>query len=253
MAAVALRLSYRLGEKGTPQGFRAHDSSMYTFFWLTGIVVWIFVGLIMVARVRRLPAIQKWLWGPSFYPYRMYLRYKTWGWMLSLKRNKRVAPEVVTALRTNDLRAMRELRDTLVEVDRLPTVEKGKKALGLSSIFEMSYRSVSGIESPYTHPLQNPPYFLPGVPSESFSDPARLEWVPPLEEAYPVIREELMKLLDDDGAGFNTYVDEYQNTLTGWNTFNFFFYGKKVEDNCALCPETTKVLDASLWTTIQVI
>ena len=30
----------------------------------------------------------------------------------------------------------------------------------------------------------------------------------------------------------------------GWNTFNFFFYGKKFEENCERCPETTRDLES---------
>jgi aspartyl/asparaginyl beta-hydroxylase (cupin superfamily) len=30
----------------------------------------------------------------------------------------------------------------------------------------------------------------------------------------------------------------------GWNTFNFFFYGKKFEEYCARCPETTRILES---------
>ena len=30
----------------------------------------------------------------------------------------------------------------------------------------------------------------------------------------------------------------------GWNTFNFWFAGKKFEENCERCPETTRILES---------
>jgi aspartyl/asparaginyl beta-hydroxylase (cupin superfamily) len=68
--------------------------------------------------------------------------------------------------------------------------------------------------------------------------------VRPLEEAFPVIRQELMAVLREDGVGFKAYMSEANRRLAGWNTFNFFFYGKKFEENCARCPETTRVLES---------
>ena len=39
-------------------------------------------------------------------------------------------------------------------------------------------------------------------------------------------------------------MSEQASRLAGWNTFNFFFYGKKYEENCALCPKTTAILES---------
>ena len=65
-----------------------------------------------------------------------------------------------------------------------------------------------------------------------------------LLEAYPIIRRELAGVLAADGKGFKAYMSEHNQRLAGWNTFNFFFYGKKVEENCARCPETTRILES---------
>jgi aspartyl/asparaginyl beta-hydroxylase (cupin superfamily) len=123
-------------------------------------------------------------------------------------------------------------------------VEKGKAALGLASIFEVPTRAVRKIPSAYTQPLQYPPYYLPGVPARTFYDPAEFGWVRPLEEACSVIRQELLRVLEQDAAGFKAYMSEANTRLAGWNTFNFFFYGRKFEENCARCPETTRVLES---------
>ena len=62
--------------------------------------------------------------------------------------------------------------------------------------------------------------------------------------AYPIIQAELQQVLAADGKGFKAYVSEHNQRLTGWNTFNLFFYGQKVEENCAQCPRTTAVLES---------
>jgi aspartyl/asparaginyl beta-hydroxylase (cupin superfamily) len=139
---------------------------------------------------------------------------------------------------------VKHLRDVLLEVDTLPTIVKGKAALGLKSVFDIPRKRVQTIASPYTHPLQYPAYYIPGVPARTFYDPTEFEWAKPLKEAFPEIRRELLGVLNADGAGFKAYMSENDQRLAGWNTFNFFFYGKKVEENCARCPITTSVLES---------
>ena len=126
----------------------------------------------------------------------------------------------------------------------LPTVVKGKEALGIRSVFELAQRPAYRVASPYSHPLQYPPYFIPGVPARMFYEPDEFEWSRPLVEVYPMILSELRQVLAADGKGFKAYVSEENRRLAGWNTFNFFFYGKRVEENCAQCPGTTAVLES---------
>jgi aspartyl/asparaginyl beta-hydroxylase (cupin superfamily) len=80
---------------------------------------------------------------------------------------------------------------------------------------------------PYTDPMQRPPFYIPGVPARNFYDASEFEFTKKLEEQYPVIKEELMQLLRQNAAGFKGYINEQSGRLAGWNTFNFFFYGKK--------------------------
>jgi aspartyl/asparaginyl beta-hydroxylase (cupin superfamily) len=103
---------------------------------------------------------------------------------------------------------------------------------------------VNQVPSPYTHPMQYPPFYIPGVPARTFYDPAEFEFTKVLEDEYPVIKGELMQLLSRGGAGFKGYINEDSGRLAGWNTFNFFFYGKKFEENCALCPKTAAILES---------
>ena len=223
-----------------------------TFLQISGVLLWLLVAagaaLVLLVLFFTRARVRRFLEQPARYPYAYLVRYRLLGWLLAVKRRlggrRGVPREVEHAFRSVRLEQIRALRDVLLEVDRLPTVEKGKSALGLASIFEVPTRRVRQTPSPYTHPLQYPPYLLPGVPARTFYDPAEFEWVAPLEAAFPVIRQELLSVLDEDASGFQAYMDERNRRLSGWNTFNFFFYGKKFEDNCARCPETTRLLES---------
>jgi aspartyl/asparaginyl beta-hydroxylase (cupin superfamily) len=225
---------------------------MSTFFRVTGAVFWLVAvavtALGFVGTLLRRRRVRRWLEQPRRYPYAYTVGYRLVGWVLSVNRKlgspRALSPEVDGAFRSVRLSHMRALRDALLEVDRLPCVQKGKEALGLASVFDIPTRGVPRIPSPYTHPLQYPPYYLPGVPARMFYDPGEFEWVRPLEDAFPAIRRELMDVLREDGVGFKAYMSEGNQRLAGWNTFNFFFYGKKFEENCARCPETTRVLES---------
>ncbi len=225
---------------------------MSTFFRVSGVLCWLAVAaalaFVALGAFLRRPAVRRWLERPSRYPYSYVLGYRVIGWVLAalrkLRIQRRLPAEIDRAFRAVKISHLRPLRDALLEVDRLPSVEKGKAALGLRSVFEIPTRGVPFIRSPFTHPLQYPPYYIPGVPARMFYDPAEFEWVKPLEQAYPAIRRELLQVLHDDGAGFRGYMSEGNTRIVGWNTFNFFFYGKKFEENCARCPETTRVLES---------
>jgi aspartyl/asparaginyl beta-hydroxylase (cupin superfamily) len=216
---------------------------------ITGALVWMALAFQVLAGVAWRPPgrLGRWLEGPTLLPYTLWTRYRGAGLVLAVLRKvsgRAIRSDVVSAMRQAKLRELVEFRDALATVDGLPTVRKGKATLGLASVFEIPSRKVHLVPSPYTHPLQYPAYYLPGVPARAFYDPAEFEWVRPLEEAYPVIKQELLALLEQDAAGFQAYLSEKNDRLEGWNTFNFFFYGKKFEENCARCPKTTAILES---------
>jgi hypothetical protein len=227
---------------------------MTSILAFSGIVAWTFVGLLVVALVaarlfsRALHSRR--MYEPSALPYRLWLDYRYKGLLMTLGRRLgwrwavKLRPAVVEAHQTVSLDAMKQLRDVMLEVDTLPTVVAGKQALGLNSVFDLPLKKVTKIQSPYTHPLQYPPHYIPGVPARTFYDSAEFEWAKPLRDAFPEIRRELMGVLHNNGAGFKAYMTETDQRLAGWNTFNFFFYGKKVEENCARCPVTTATLES---------
>lgn len=215
--------------------------------FVTGATAWLLVATIVVLRVTARPRIRRILESRRLLPYTLFTRYRSAGFIAGTLRALHLsnAPaEVIAAHRAITLDDMSHLRDVLSEMEQLPTIRTGMAALGLPSLFDVSTRNVRHIPSPYTHPMQYPPYLLPGVPARTFYDPREFEWADVLEQSFPIIRDELMQLLATKGAGFRGYMSEQQQRLAGWNTFNFFFYGKKNEENCALCPRTTAILES---------
>jgi aspartyl/asparaginyl beta-hydroxylase (cupin superfamily) len=225
---------------------------MATLFIITGALAWaaaafLFMLLALVVVLRRGP-VKRRLYGEKLAPYTWFAMYRLRWFVMSVMRRLGVASklpdDVVRAHREVKLSEMKTLRDVFAEIDDLPTIVHGKQSLGLTSVFEVPIKPVRHKQSPYTHPMQYPPYYLPGVPARTFYDPQEFEWARALEEAYPIIKDELMNVLADQGAGFKAYMSESAQRLAGWNTFNLYFYGKKFEENCARVPRTTAILES---------
>lgn len=144
--------------------------------------------------------------------------------------------------------------------DQLPTVVRGREALGMKSMidwFEAPKRCWAMAQlhhdsgGPlYLDLLQQPDMFFPGLTARPWHDPADFDWVPRVEAAYGEILEELMSLrtLDGGGDGFHTFRDN-DGSLPfagdgSWNYYLFFHVGRRVEENCARCPRTTEILES---------
>jgi aspartyl/asparaginyl beta-hydroxylase (cupin superfamily) len=171
-----------------------------------------------------------------------------WGGLAAhrLQLGKRIADE--DTLRTlgrhrvgNFARIVRAYR----ALDDLPTVQRGLRAVGLRSALDAAIRRGRLPASAFTHPLQRPYFYVPGVPARTFYDPATVAAAAQLERAFPIVREELLRLLQTDRpAGFHEYQGEFGNLIPGWNTYNLFLLGEQSSDNCARCPQTTAIVDA---------
>ena len=222
---------------------------MIWLFVATGVLVWAWLLIAIGVAVLRHGRVQRLMATKRLLPYTMFAHYRflgaLGGMLVKLRLPSAVRDrEIVDAHSAITLADMEQLRDIYVEMDALPTIQTGQAALGLESMFDLSIRPVHKIPSAYTHPMQYPPYLIPGVPARPFYEAAEFEWAQVLEQEYPVIKKELVQVLGESGAGFKGYMSEANLRHHGWNTFNFFFGGKKFEENCERCPETTRILES---------
>lgn len=78
-------------------------------------------------------------------------------------------------------------------------------------------------------------------------DKALFPWVPSLESATEEIRGELDRVLEhpEDIPAFHRISPDQGRISKGdhWKTFAFYVFGKRVDDNCAICPVTARILD----------
>jgi len=72
-------------------------------------------------------------------------------------------------------------------------------------------------------------------------------WVGDVEAAYPAIRSELEALLEHPERipAFHQISPDQERISKGdnWKVFTFHAYGTRIEDNRALCPQTSKLID----------
>ena len=191
------------------------------------------------------------LLGPRMFPTTAAWGMRLSGRMLQLGRALRIggkqnapAPELIEALCSTRAGNLEALRDAYQALDALPTVQRGMQALGITSVFDVLAKPVAKKPSPYTHPLQTPPLFIPGVPAHAFYDASQFDFTERLEAAYPQIRAELENVLANQREKFQMYRGGQGNKHEGWNSFYLYLFGKRNEDFAKLCPVTTAVLDS---------
>lgn len=85
------------------------------------------------------------------------------------------------------------------------------------------------------------------VPAAPFLEPAILPWTARLEANWTSIRTEVDSLLADlHKIPSLESISTHQRRLTSdsrWKTFFLFGYGFRVEQNCARCPNTTRLIE----------
>lgn len=73
-------------------------------------------------------------------------------------------------------------------------------------------------------------------------------WVPQLEASWHIIRAELDHLLEhpEDIPAFHQISPDQARISKGdnWKTFGFYVYGRRVDANCAACPQTAAIIAA---------
>lgn len=85
------------------------------------------------------------------------------------------------------------------------------------------------------------------VDNSPFFESDLFGWCEKLENHQPVIREELNGILEhlDQVPNFQQ-ISEDQKSITRddkWKTYFFYGFGYKAEQNCARCPETTRLIE----------
>jgi aspartyl/asparaginyl beta-hydroxylase (cupin superfamily) len=95
---------------------------------------------------------------------------------------------------------------------------------------------------------------FPYLPAIEFFAPDHFPWFAQLEAKTAEIRNELIGLLDDEGAGFRPYVafDPTQpanqwaelNHSRRWSAWFFWEDGVRNDEHCARCPATAAALEA---------
>ncbi|HEU0197895.1 MAG TPA: aspartyl/asparaginyl beta-hydroxylase domain-containing protein [Nevskiaceae bacterium] len=79
-------------------------------------------------------------------------------------------------------------------------------------------------------------------------DNSEFAWPPQLEQAWPDIRRELDHLLEhpEDIPAFHQISPDQKRISKGdnWKTFGLYVFGRRVDENCALCPRTAAALES---------
>lgn len=105
------------------------------------------------------------------------------------------------------------------------------------------------------NPQQRPKFlFFPGLPENAYHDPYLQPWAKKLRSAYPLIREEALKVSSEDsplpsfvnlkpGDRMTNYV-EGGGVHPSWEAFFFYRHGERYHANHARCPHTSALLDS---------
>jgi len=85
------------------------------------------------------------------------------------------------------------------------------------------------------------------VPTTPFLDPYIFDWTKKLEDNWKQMRKEVDKILQHQEVLPNFQdISEDQKAITtddNWKTFFLFGFGEKMEKNCEICPETTRLIE----------
>lgn len=114
------------------------------------------------------------------------------------------------------------------------------------------------INCPPPHPQQKPGFlYFPGLPAEPFLPRQAFPWYEALEDNSPVLREELLRVLDSQPTlepflgppppgGKAGGLDSPDGSATPqWDGFFFYRHGQRRDDNCERSPQTAAELEAT--------
>lgn len=167
--------------------------------------------------------------------------------------NDSFAPLAVRELIMQAAAQMRGAQLELIHESLAPVLDKhGKDAL--ARVISAADIYVGQRPPRYQHGLQRPSFiYLPDLEPQAFFDRGRIDWLPRLESATALIREELQAALAaDQGLAPYVQVDKGQdpqqwsalNGSRAWSALHLSKGGTSIEENQARCPRTTRVLDS---------
>ena len=85
------------------------------------------------------------------------------------------------------------------------------------------------------------------IATTPFLDNSTFDWVGGFEEQWRKIRSELDHVLEhpEDIPAFHQLSPDQKRISKGdnWKTFPFWVFGKRLDDNCGVCPQTAALLD----------
>lgn len=104
-----------------------------------------------------------------------------------------------------------------------------------------------------TDPRQRPKFFFfPGLPNTPYQDPYLHSWAKRLALAFPFIRADALRVLEEDRNWPNfipetARVEDYvsgDGLAPSWEAFFFYRRGKRFDANHRRCPKTSEVLES---------
>lgn len=100
-------------------------------------------------------------------------------------------------------------------------------------------------------PRQRPRFFFfPGLPTTPFHDPDLQPWAGRLKAAFPEIRAEALRVLQEDVGRLPDFIDDRrQEYVSGegaasWKALFFYRHGRRHDAHHARCPRTSAVLES---------
>lgn len=104
-------------------------------------------------------------------------------------------------------------------------------------------------------PRQRPKFlFFPDIPCLPYHDPFLQPWAKQLQDAYPILRADAVRVLEEDQQlpNFINFKEggRKENVLTGngprpsWEALFFYRHGKRYDVNHRRCPKTSEVLES---------
>lgn len=118
---------------------------------------------------------------------------------------------------------------------------KRLKPGSLTRVHEYLGGTWGGQAPSYRHPLQRPKQYFPGLNGKPWHEPVDFQWTKVLEQAHNAITKEYLAV---HAQGQFRRQHQGLDDAGEWNVYYLYYLGKKVEEHCRYCPETTAVIES---------